>query len=155
MKPTAHPTRLPLPISLPLVAFVALAGLLFGQSRTGRVQQESEKGKSSPNRFPRELNTSHETSVDLARSEEPGRGRGATAPWEIPWRGWKDIFVRTYRELNDDRVLAVAAGVVFYVLLAIFPTISTFVSLYAFFADPTTIREHFGGCRGSNASGCL
>ena len=80
--------------------------------------------------------------MDLARSEEPGRGRGATAPWEIPWLGWKDIFVRTYRELNDDRVLAVAAGVVFYVLLAIFPTISTFVSLYAFFADPATVREH-------------
>ena len=84
----------------------------------------------------------------MVRSEEPGRGRGATAPWEIPWRGWKDIFVRTYRELNDDRVLAVAAGVVFYVLLAIFPTISTFVSLYAFFADPATIREHLSVAAG-------
>ena len=147
-RPT-HPTKLPLPISLPLVAVVALAGLLFGRSSQGRVQQESEKGSwSSPNRSPRELNTSPETSVDLARAMEPGRGRSATTPSEIPWRGWKDIFVRTYRELNDDRVLAVAAGVVFYVLLAIFPTISTFVSLYAFFADPATIREHLAVAAG-------
>jgi membrane protein len=43
---------------------------------------------------------------------------------------------------------AVAAGVVFYVLLAIFPTISTFVSLYAFFADPATIREHLAVAAG-------
>jgi membrane protein len=86
--------------------------------------------------------------MDLARAKEPGRGRSATTPGEIPWRGWKDIFIRTYGEINDDRVLAVAAGVVFYVLLAIFPTISTFVSLYALFADPATIRQHLAVAAG-------
>jgi len=39
-------------------------------------------------------------------------------------------------------MMAVAAGVVFFILLAIFPGITAFVSLYALFADPTTISNH-------------
>ena len=33
--------------------------------------------------------------VQHARAQEPGRGRHADAPWQIPWRGWKDILWRT------------------------------------------------------------
>src|SRR5215207_11714466 len=51
-------------------------------------------------------------------SREPGRGREATSPTEIPARGWKDILWRVYEEINKDRILAVAAGVTFYGLLA-------------------------------------
>ena len=58
------------------------------------------------------------------RTPQPGRGRHATAPWRIPWAGWKDIFWRTYQRINDNRLLAVAAGVVFYGLLALFPGIT-------------------------------
>jgi hypothetical protein len=43
------------------------------------------------------------------RASEPGRGRSATTPSEIPARGWKDILVRVYREIGDDRVVAFAA----------------------------------------------
>jgi membrane protein len=39
-------------------------------------------------------------------------------------------------------VLAVAGGVAFYMVLAIFPGIAAFISLYALFADPITIRDH-------------
>jgi membrane protein len=37
--------------------------------------------------------------------------------------------------------MTIAAGVVFYVLLAIFPAIVVLVSIYALFLDPTTIRQ--------------
>jgi hypothetical protein len=30
-------------------------------------------------------------SVHMARTAEPGRGREANVPWNIPWQGWKDI----------------------------------------------------------------
>ena len=60
--------------------------------------------------------------------EEGGRGRHAASPWQIPWEGWKDILLRTYEQMNDDRLLAVAAGVVFYGLLALFPAITALVS---------------------------
>jgi membrane protein len=53
-----------------------------------------------------------------------GRGRLATTPSEIPAAGWKDILSRVYRRITECRVIAVAAGVTFYALLAIFPAIA-------------------------------
>jgi PAS domain S-box-containing protein len=44
------------------------------------------------------------------RATERGRGRRARGPLEIPWRGWKDIALRTYQETQDDRLLALAAA---------------------------------------------
>jgi membrane protein len=84
------------------------------------------------------------------RAKEPGRGRHATAPWQIPWTGWKDVLWRVYASVNDNRLLAVAAGVVFYSLLAIFPAVAAFVSLYGLIADASTIDAHL-----SLASGVL
>jgi membrane protein len=77
-----------------------------------------------------------------ARAQQLGRGREATSPWQIPWSGWKDILWRTYQQLNEDRLLAVAAGVVFYGLLALFPAITAFVSFYGLFAQGATIGQH-------------
>ena len=54
---------------------------------------------------------------------------------------WKSIILAVYRSMDEDRVLAVAAGVTFYSLLAIFPAIGAIVSLYGLFADPLTIRD--------------
>jgi membrane protein len=76
------------------------------------------------------------------RASERGRGRRARAPLQIPWRGWKDIAFRTYRETQDDRLLALAAGVAFYSLVALFPAIAAGVSSYALFADSGTIAKH-------------
>jgi membrane protein len=76
------------------------------------------------------------------RAVERGRGRRARAPLQIPWRGWKDVFVRTYREIQDDRLLALAAGVAFYSLVALFPAIAAGVSSYALFANAATIGNH-------------
>jgi membrane protein len=76
------------------------------------------------------------------RAAEAGRGRHAAAPSQIPWRGWKDILVRTYHEIFNDRLLALAAGVGFYSLLALFPAIAAGVSVYALFADAATIANH-------------
>jgi membrane protein len=71
-----------------------------------------------------------------------GRGRSAEAPTEIPAKGWKDILWRVYAEISEDRLLAVAAGVTFYALLALFPAIGAFVSIYGLVADPSTIQGH-------------
>jgi len=76
------------------------------------------------------------------RAAEPGRGRRAHAPMQIPWRGWKDILVRTYDEIQSDRLVSLAAGVAFYSLVALFPAIAAGVSSYALFTDPGTIGKH-------------
>jgi len=77
----------------------------------------------------------------IRAAPEPGRGRRATSPAEIPKRGWKDILVRTRKEFAEDQVPLVAAGVTFYTLLALFPGLAAFVSLYGLFADPAEARE--------------
>ena len=59
-----------------------------------------------------------------------------------PWSWWKLVVLNTYREIGDDRLLAVAAGVVFYALLAIFPAVTAFVSLYGMVASYATINDH-------------
>jgi membrane protein len=74
-------------------------------------------------------------------AREPGRGRLARAPHDIPIRGWRDICWRTMLEVSRDRLPAVAGGITFYGLLAIFPAIGVFVSLYGLFADVGTVSH--------------
>ena len=56
--------------------------------------------------------------VAASLSHRPGnlrpadrRGRSAERPSEIPAPGWKDILLRVYNGISDDRILANAAGV--------------------------------------------
>lgn len=78
-----------------------------------------------------------------ARSANRSReGASASAPTDIPARGWWEIMRRTYAEVDRDRVLAVAAGVTFYGLLALFPALTAFVSLYGLVADPASIGNN-------------
>lgn len=81
------------------------------------------------------------------------RGRGATTPIDIPPRGWKDILFRTFEQVNADRVMAVGAGVTFYGLLALFPTLTALVSIYGLFTDPSTMAEHLNLLSGILPSG--
>lgn len=74
-------------------------------------------------------------------AEEPGRGRIARHPLHIPPLGWKDIAWRVYREMGADRIPAVAGGVTFYVLLAIFPAIGVFVAVYGLIADVHAVQD--------------
>ena len=103
----------------PLIALGALLLYAFGQAArfAGGAQRRSGTGA-----FGEARSTDEPHSLQVARAAQPGRGRKASAPWSIPWQGWKDILWRTYEQINEDRLLAVAAGVVFYGLLALFPS---------------------------------
>jgi membrane protein len=59
----------------------------------------------------------------------------AQSPVEIKPAGWKEIFLRTYQQINEDRLLAIAAGVVFYGLLSLFPAVTALVSSYGLITD--------------------
>src|SRR5438132_5993616 len=79
---------------------------------------------------------------------EPGRGRWARTPSDVPPRGWKDILLRIWKNIGKDRVIVVAAGVTFYSILAVFPAIAALVALYGLFADPATITSHLDSIAG-------
>src|SRR5215213_9455312 len=96
----------------------------------------------------RYINHDPNISSEAKRGDDQNRGRRATVPWQIPWKGWKDILIRTYEQVNKDRVFAVAAGVVFYGLLALFPAITAIVSSYALFAKASTINDHLSTIAG-------
>jgi membrane protein len=109
-----------------------------------------------PDKRPKEqVENDQPISAQVRRAKERGRGRRATSPWQIPWVGWKDILWRVYASINDNRLLAVAGGVVFYSLLAIFPAIAAFVSLYGLIADASTIDSHLSMAAGVLPAGAV
>ena len=81
-------------------------------------------------------------SADTRRAREPGRGREANTPGEIPPRGWVDILWRVFWAIPDNRIITTSGGVAFFAVLAVFPGIAAIVSLYGLFADPGTISSH-------------
>lgn len=74
-----------------------------------------------------------------AKSPADDHGRHAASPWAMPWSGWKDILVRTWRESSKDNVGLVAAGVAFYAFLALVPLLGAIVLTYGLVASPETV----------------
>jgi len=70
-------------------------------------------------------------------------------------RGWKDIIPNVYTSIGKHRVIALAAGVTFYSILAIFPAIAALVGIYGLFADPTTISTHLDTLAGLLPGGAI
>ena len=97
---------------------------------------------------PPSMSSEEPQAAQYGRAFQPGRGRRASSPWQIPLKGWKDILWRTYERIGEDRLLAVAAGVVFYGLLALFPAVTALVSVYGLFAKASTINEHLSAAAG-------
>ena len=91
--------------------------------------------------------------LQAKRAAEPARGRRADSPTAMPGRGWKDILWRTYEEISSDRLLMIAAGVVFYAMLAVVPAITAMVSMYGLFAKASTINEHLNFLSGVMPAG--
>src|SRR6266851_1232324 len=105
-KVLSHP-RLDDLISWFAAAVVVTVGVVYGL----KLQDDRRKPKSAP-LPPRATPAQEPLALQEIRAAERGRGRSATAPSSIPWRGWKDILVRTYHETQDHRLLALPAAVV-------------------------------------------
>src|SRR5207244_12143379 len=54
-----------------------------------------------------------------------------------------------------QRVVAIAAGVTFYSLLAVFPAIAALVASYGLVADPGTITQHLDSMSGFMPEGAI
>lgn len=84
-----------------------------------------------------------------------GHGRLARAPAEIPARGWKDVLFRVYENVTEHRIVALAAGMTFYTLLAIFPALAALVAIYGLFSDPAKITGHLEQLQGVMPGGAI
>lgn len=65
-----------------------------------------------------------------------------------PVKSWKDILWNLYENISKDRIGLIAAGTTFYLILALFPALASFVSLYGLLADPVTIQDHINNLGG-------
>lgn len=89
------------------------------------------------------------------READRARGRGARKPTAMPAKGWKDVLWRTYEEFSNDRLMLVAAGVTFYALLALFPAITAFISIYGLFNDPASVQGQLQSLEGVLPGGAM
>jgi membrane protein len=145
-------TRLEYWSFLSAAGLVAVASLLAHKWGDGRAMVARRPATGA---FGTTRSSEEPEALQQARAHEPGRGRHAQASWQIPWRGWKDILWRTYQQIGENRLFAVAAGVVFYGLLALFPALTAFVSLYGLFAKASSINDHLSAVAGFLPGGAV
>ena len=72
-------------------------------------------------------------------STEPGRGRQAEHPAEVPKAGWLDVLARVWDDVGRLNLSLVAAGVAYYALFSLFPALAALVSVYGLVADPSAV----------------
>src|SRR6056297_1558793 len=82
-------------------------------------------------------------------ADHENRGRQARAPQDIPRRGWRDVLLRVKDALAGDHVSILAAGVAFYGLAALFPTIGALISVAGLLVDPATVEEQLSQLAGT------
>ena len=80
-----------------------------------------------------------EPAPDLHRLDD--RGRYANVPWEIPWRGWRDVLLRVKHEAQDDNLALVAAGMAFYGMLSVAPSLAALISIYGLVVTPADVQQ--------------
>jgi membrane protein len=69
------------------------------------------------------------------------------APSRLSARAWRHIAVGVWEAFNRDNISIIAAGVSFNIVLAIFPPLAAFVSLYGLVADVNTAAQHVAALR--------
>ncbi|MHC2109085.1 YihY/virulence factor BrkB family protein [Methylobacterium sp. CM6246] len=140
-----------------LALTTALLGIVVLPRRTVRSGSTTPKaGSGSGDEAARQTSPSHigRDAHEVARAQA-NRGRQATRPTEIPAKGWKDIALRTYRDIGENRIMLVSAGVTFFALLAIFPAVAALVSVYGLVADASTINDQLASLQGIMPQGAL
>lgn len=105
--------------------------------------------------LPRKQAADRNASAFGLATEGTDRGREAETPSEIPARGWKDILLRVYGNISEHRILALAAGMTYYSLLAIFPALAALVAIYGLFSDPGSIAKHLDQVSGFIPGGAI
>ena len=58
-----------------------------------------------------------------------------------PVRKWRDVLWRTGKQIREDNVPLLSAGVAFYAMLALFPALVALVSVYGLVAGPAEVAD--------------
>jgi membrane protein len=83
------------------------------------------------------------------RQIEPGSAE------ESERHDWIAVLGRLYTRIGDHRVTAIAGGVTFFVLLALFPATAALVSIYGLFADASALAQQLASMSGILPQGAI
>ncbi|HEY2445015.1 MAG TPA: YihY/virulence factor BrkB family protein [Rhizomicrobium sp.] len=87
----------------------------------------------------------------MVTTEKRTRDETKTSSTRVAW-----VFaMRIWSEISEDRILTIAGGVTFFVLLALFPAIASVVSLYGLFGHRATIVHDLDYVSGFLPGGAL
>ena len=106
-----------------------------GSGGEGRAPKPGSSGGGSKDVDPRQV----------AQAEGHSRGRFAESPTQLPKAGWMDVARRTLKEVKADNVPITAAGVAFYAMLALAPTMVALVSIYGLVTTPEESAKQVEG----------
>ncbi|WP_246774069.1 YihY/virulence factor BrkB family protein [Bradyrhizobium diazoefficiens] len=136
-----------------LAAALGLLAVAFLWDRLSPPENVARSDKEEA--LPRKEAPDRDASAIGLATEGADRGREAESPSEIPAKGWKDILLRVYGNISEHRVLALAAGMTYYSLLAIFPALAALVAIYGLFSDPGSIAKHLDQVSGFIPGGAI
>jgi membrane protein len=129
------------------VGMLATAVLVGRKTAGGGRARDGQDGGGGVQEAPGGLGAAAGGGPGAAHETDPGavtdnkHGRQADVPQQIPPRGWLDIAKRTGKEVKQDQVPLLSAGVAYYTLLSLFPAAIAAVSIYGLVANPDTVRD--------------
>ncbi len=74
-------------------------------------------------------------------SDRASGGGTAAEPRDVPPPGWKDILSGSWNEISDNNIFLATGGVTYAAVLALFPALAAFVSIYGLLMDPAQIEK--------------
>ncbi|BDS06350.1 ribonuclease [Oceaniferula spumae] len=81
----------------------------------------------------------------ISNEPEEGLDENIQSPSDISAHGWWQITKRVWAELKKDRVNFTAAGIAFYLMLAMVPALGAVMSIYGLVADRTDVERQLEG----------
>jgi membrane protein len=70
--------------------------------------------------------------------------RGRVRPRRLGARDWKEVLLRVKEQVRSDNVGITAAGMAFYFMLSIVPSLLAAVSIYGLVSDPAEVQQQIG-----------
>ena len=86
--------------------------------------------------------------AEMEPTGKPSRNRTAALGPGLGWRAWVGAARSVFMDLNDSNLGLISAGIAFFGMLAIFPTLAAIIAIWGFFADPDTVYEQLATVRG-------
>ena len=78
--------------------------------------------------------------TDLATNPDVAPGSSANSPWAMPLKAWIQVIKRVYVMIGFHELGLLAAGLAFFVFLALTPLIAATVMIYGLIGDTSTVQ---------------